>query len=214
MSEEYRYDSFDDRPPGYPDDYRRRDYYDDRPRGRSRPSAPLPPWLARRLLRPDEQVAWVGGPRFNPSWERYVTHPLLFVAALGVGALGVAVGALTSSYWSYSLPTAVLIALGLFFGSIIVLGLCCGYFTRLVATNHRLVILQGYEICRRWRLDDLPRRMVRRQRTADGEMEATLDLDAMKTMLGQSSDQFVDAKTILSFSKQINRLRNRKEGRF
>ena len=29
----------------------------------------------------------------------------------------------------------------------------------------------------------------------------------MTTMLGGSSDQFVDAKTILSFGKQINRLK-------
>ena len=45
-----------------------------------------------------------------------------------------------------------------------VLGLCCGYFTRLVATNHRLVILQGYEMCRTWGMDDLPPSLIRHDR--------------------------------------------------
>src|SRR6266508_669464 len=49
-------------------------------------SPPLPPWLARRLLREDETVTWVRGPRFNPSWERYVTHPVLFLLALVISA--------------------------------------------------------------------------------------------------------------------------------
>ena len=48
--------------------------------------APLPEWLAARLLRPDEEVTWVRGPRRCPSWERHVTHP-------GVVFLGLALGA-------------------------------------------------------------------------------------------------------------------------
>ena len=35
---------------------------------------------------------------------------------------------------------------GLVVGCILVMGVCCGYFTRLVVTNFRLVVVQGYGI--------------------------------------------------------------------
>ena len=232
MSDDFRTDPFDPQPPPIPDDRqreypyddrrsdypyddRRSDYpYDDRPPGRSRPSAPLPSWLARKHLHPDEQVLYVGGPRFNPSLERYITHPLLFVAALALGAVCAGFGWTMERQHPGTLAVGVLAAFGLFIGSIIVLGLCCGYFTRLVATNRRVLILQGYEVCRRWHVHELPRHMVRYGRLEDGRDGApTIDLNAMKTMLGGSSDQFVDAKTIMAFGKQINRMRGRDDDR-
>ena len=205
MTDRYPTDPFGGPPPYDP--------FDDRPRGPVRRPAPLPPWLKRRLLRGDEEVTWVAGPRFNPSWERYVTHPLLLVAALGLGLLCVGMGALTTEMWDYSLLSAVLTAFGLFFGALILLGVANGYFTRLVATNYRLLMLQGYEVYRRWDIDDLPRHLVRYRRTAAGEDAPTIDLDAMHTMLGGASDQFVDAKTILAFGKQLGGIRRREEGR-
>ena len=205
MTDRYATDPFDAQPPDYPDD--------DRPRPPRR-HPPLPPWLARKLLRRDEQIVWVAGPRFNPSWEKYVTHPLLFVAALGLGALGVGLGWLLNGAAPALLPIGAVAAFVLFFGSIIVLGLANGYFTRLVATNFRLLMLQGYEVYRRWNIDDLPRSLVRYRRMAGGESAPTIDLDAMQTMLGGASDQFVDAKSILAFSKQLGGIKRREdEGR-
>jgi hypothetical protein len=174
---------------------------------------PLPSWLAARHLGPFEKVTWVAGPRFNPSWERYVTHPTLFLGALAIGAVCMAAGWLFAGLWEGILVLAVLIAVGLVFGSIIVLGLFCGHFTRLVATTDRLMILQGYELCRTWAIDDLPRSMIRRHGMGHGDESRTLDLDAMKTMLGGSSDAFVEAKTILNFGKQLGQIKSRENER-
>ena len=55
---------------------------------------PLPAWLERRLLRANERVTWVRGPRWNPWWERYVTHPAMFVVALALGAVCLGAGRL------------------------------------------------------------------------------------------------------------------------
>ncbi len=202
MSDRFHTDAFDARPPDlheHPDV--------------ARPLTPLPSWLARRLLREDEQVAWVRGPRFNPSWERYVTHPLLFFAALAVGAFCVAVASLLDEFWPAVMLPTFLFAGALVLASIMVLGLCCGYFTRLVATNHRLVILQGYETCRTWGMDDLPPSLIRHDRSESGERSLTVDFDAVKTMLGGASDQFADAKTILAFGKQLGHIKAREDGR-
>jgi len=63
----------------------------------------------------------------SPGWsahgsirrgERYVTHPLLFVGALGVGVVLIAAGMLFSELWEFSLLVAVLVAAGLVFGSL------------------------------------------------------------------------------------------------
>ena len=205
MTDRYSSDPFDPQPPDFPDD--------DQPR-QLRRHPPLPPWLARKLLQPGEQVVYVAGPRFNPSWEKYVTHPLLFVAALGLGVWSVGLGWLLNGPAPVLLPVGAAAAFVLFFGSIIVLGLANGYFTRLVATNFRLLMLQGYEVYRRWNIDDLPRSLVRYRRMAGGESAPTIDLDAMQTMLGGASDQFVDAKSILAFGKQLGGIKRREdEGR-
>ena len=101
MSDDFLTDPFDAQPPSDSRDIRHRDYRDDDRRSvRFRRSAPLPSWLARRLLRDGEQVTFVAGPRFNPSWEKYVTHPLLFLAALGLGVLCVGTGRLTNETWA------------------------------------------------------------------------------------------------------------------
>ena len=168
---------------------------------------PLPPWLADRLLRPGEGVTWVVGPRFNPSWERYVTHPLLFLAALIAGAV---------LWWTGSLiagPGAeVAVGLGMAAGcivlaSIFVLGIFSGYFTRLVVTDLRLVIVQGYEVCRSWNLDELPRSLLRYSPHGPEEEAPAVDLDTLKTMLGGSSDKFAEAKTILSLGKRLDQIK-------
>jgi hypothetical protein len=101
----------------------------------------------------------------------------------------------------------------LVFGSILVLGISNGYFTRLVVTDQRLFIVQGREVCRTWGIDELPRSLIRFGSLEDGELSKTVDLDSLKTMLGGSSDQFTDAKTILAFAKQLRRTREREDGR-
>jgi hypothetical protein len=174
---------------------------------------PLPAWIAARRLRPDEQVTWVVGPRFNPSWERYVTHPTLLFGAVAVGTVLIATGLLFSELWEFLLLTTVLVATGLGFGSLFVLGLSCGYFTRLVVTNQRLMILQGYALCRSWGIDDLPRSMIRHRMRGDGDRGPAVDLDAMRTMLGGASDSFVAAKTIMDFGKQLGQIKAREEDR-
>src|SRR5438477_11693767 len=105
----------------------------------------LPVWLQTRLLRAGEGITAVYGPGFNPPWERYVTHPALFLAALALGAFWLWEGWVLSGPRPELLPWACLAAGSMVLGSVFVLGLSCGYFTRVVVTNHRLVILQGYE---------------------------------------------------------------------
>jgi len=166
---------------------------------------PLPGWLADRLLRPDEKVIWVRGPRFNPSWERYITHPVLLFWAIIIGVILAGLLRLITGEWSDNPMIEVLTIGASVYVSIIVLGIANGYFTRLVVTNFRLVILQGYEICRSWNINKLPPSLLcyRRQ----GEQEHwSIDVDAVKSMLGSRSDQFTNAKTILSFGKQLDRI--------
>jgi hypothetical protein len=172
----------------------------------------LPAWLADRLLRPDEKVAWVRGPRFNPTCERYITHPGLFFCAVAVGAVIVGLARLAGGGSPEPFVIAFLIAGFLVISSIIVLGLTNGYFTRLVVTNLRLVILQGYEICRSWNIDDLPPSLVRYGKRGE-KASWSIDLDAVKTMLGGSSDKFADAKSILKFGKQLDSITIRDKNR-
>src|SRR5947209_3258166 len=95
---------------------------------------PLPAWLASRVLQGDEKVAWVRGPWGEPRLERYLTHPLLFVAALALGALVLAVGRLVVGKW-YNLPFPVALAAAfIVIGSVFVLAISATYFTRLVVT--------------------------------------------------------------------------------
>jgi len=180
----------------------------------SRPTPPLPEWLADRLLRPDEEITWVRGPRFNPSWERYTTHPALFLFALALGAMGGGIGWLLAGPNAEVLTLLAVAAGSIVLASIFVLGLCSGYFTRLVVTTSRLVIVQGREVCRSWSIHDLPRRLVRYRRLGEGVEESpAIDLEAVKTMLGGSSDKFAEAKSILAFGKQLDQIKTREKGR-
>jgi hypothetical protein len=174
----------------------------------------LPDWLAQRQLHAGEVVTWVRGPRRNPGWERYATHPALFFIALAFGAAGCWAARLAVESWSKVPPPVFLTAAGLVLGAVLVLGISAGYFTRLVVTNCRVVILQGYELCRSWGLDELPPSLVRYgRRVNDEEASRTVDLDALRTLLGGTSDRFADAKTILAFGKQLERIKIRENGR-
>jgi hypothetical protein len=195
MREDYPADPFD----APPDDRRR--------------FPPLPPWLARKVLRDGEKVTWVRAPRFAPGLERYITHPFLALAAVAFGVVCVWASLLLSAAWSGMLLVGFLVALVVVVGSIIVLGLANGYFTRLVVTTRHIFILQGYEVCRKWNVDDLPPSLTRRGIRKDGEESRTVDLDAMNTMLGAHPEGFVDPKTILAFGKRLERLRDEDRGR-
>jgi hypothetical protein len=175
---------------------------------------PLPPWLADRLLQPGEAITWVVGPRlFNPPWERFVTHPALFLVALALGAACVGLGWLTAEGDSGAIGISAVVAGAIVVVSVLVLGLASGYFTRLVVTTSRLVILQGYETCRSWGLDELPRSLIRYGMPGNGGWGQAVDLDALKTMLGGDSGKFAEAKSILALGKQLDRIKTRDDGR-
>lgn len=176
-----------------------------------RPYPSLPAWLSQRLLRGGERVTWVLGPWLCPWWERYVTHPLLVPAALALAVVFLAAGFLGGDPTSLS-PAPFVGAAMLGFGSIIVLALFSGYFTRLVVTDRRLFILQGYELCRQWSIDSLPPSLVRFSRRGD-PASRVIDLSAVQTMLGGPSDQVIDAKSILAFGKQLDRIQARDKDR-
>jgi hypothetical protein len=173
----------------------------------------LPVWLQARLLRGGEQLTAVYGPGFNPQWERYVTHPALFLVALVLAALWVGEGWLLAGSRPDLLPWMVLAAGIIVLGSIFVLGIAAGYFTRVVVTNCRLVILQGYEVCRVWRIEDLPYSLIHYSRPQGGGVVRSIDLDTLSTMLGGASDKVVEAKTILAFSKHLEHIKAREKGR-
>ncbi len=170
------------------------------------PSQMLPGWLADRLLQPDENVEWVRGPRFTPSWERYLTHPGLFFAAAGLGASGVGAAVSLAKGQNEIIASTFVFAGAIVLFSIFVLAISCGYFTRLVATNARLLIVQGYELCRNWDMNDLPPTLIR-HRLGGGVSMPSIDLNAVQTLLGGSSTQFTGAKDILSFAKQLDRIK-------
>ncbi len=173
--------------------------------------SPLPPWLADRLLKGDEQVTWVMGPWLNPSWERYVTHPVVVFAALAVGVACVTIGGLTGG--AEAAVVAGLAGGGVVLAPIFVVGFASGYFTRLVVTDARLLILQGHEVVRTWGLDDLPYSLVRYRRRADGAESRAIDLDTLKSMFGPTSDKFAESKTILAFGKQLDQITARDKRR-
>src|SRR5262249_19736472 len=99
------------------------------------------------------------------------------------------------------------------FGSIFVLGITSGHFTRLVVTDHRLVILQGYEMCRSWNMNELPPSLIRFTMQRSGGGNRAIDLDTLKLMLGADSDKVVDAKTILGFGKHLDHIKARENDR-
>jgi hypothetical protein len=166
---------------------------------------PLPPWLVRRLLGRGEEVTWVYGPKANPAWERYATHPALFLAALALGGLWVGLGVLVSEE-APLLPYFALSAGGLVIASIFVLAFSSAYYTRLVVTNDRLVVLQGYEVCRSWAIDELPPSLVHYGTPGGVGASPSIDIGAVTSMLG-SSQQFTDAKTIIAFGKRLEQIR-------
>jgi hypothetical protein len=182
----------------------------------TRPHAPLPDWVARRLLGAGEQITWVCGPRFNPRWERYVTHPALFVGSLAVGAVLLGAGRLCSESWKVMPPAAVVMVVAapaLVLASVFVLGFSAAYFTRLVVTTRRLVIVQGYEVCRSWGLHELPQSLVGYGPRGNRDGGRAVDLDALQTMLGSATDQFAESKTILAFGKHLERIKAEKDRR-
>ncbi len=174
---------------------------------------PLPGWLARRVLGEDEKILWVVGPWFKPSWERYVTHPLLFIVAVVLGAICLTAGRIYAGSWSELPIPFALAALVLVFGSIFILAIYSAYFTRLVVTDSRLVILQGREVCSSWKIDDLPVSLIQYGMMGAGREHRSIDLNAVKSMLGGASDKFADANTILSFGKHLDRIKTRKNDR-
>jgi hypothetical protein len=177
------------------------------------PYPPLPSWLAARLLRSGEKVTWVRGPRLNPPWERHVTHPVLLFYALCLGAAFWGLGRLLARPGAGMPLVPGLAAGGLVLGAIFVLGFASGYFTRLVVTNSRIVILQGYEVCRTWNLNQLPPSLIRYSAWGRDEGSRTVNLEALQTMLGGGSQEFTDSKTILAFGKQLDQIKVRDEGR-
>jgi hypothetical protein len=167
----------------------------------------LPAWLARRVLMPGETVALVRGPKTSPL-EPYLTHPALFLAALVPASISLAVGRALVNSWKELPPFAGVIAILLVFGTIIFLASMAGYFTRLVITDRRLIVLQGREVYRSRNIKDLPPFLLRRHRGEDGlERAPTIDLNAVNTLLGGTGDGYVDAETILTLSKKLDKMR-------
>lgn len=168
---------------------------------------PLPGHLARRLLRSDEEVVSVNGPRWSPSWEPFLTHPLVVLVGIALAVGAVALGGMVLGWDNLAMGGVGVFALLSSFGSLILVAFMAGWFTRLVITNQRVMIVQGYEVRKTWGLDELPRSLVRQRRNADGELTKTVDLERLNTMMGGSSDGFVEAKTIWALSKEIDRSR-------
>jgi hypothetical protein len=96
-------------------------------------------------------------------------------------------------------------------GSIFVLGISSGYFTRLIVTDRRLLIVQGYEVRRRWSIDDLPLSLIRYRRLGGQESTRTVDIDALNTMLGGVPGQVADSKTILALGKRLANIKAQDE---
>jgi hypothetical protein len=171
----------------------------------------LPAWLAERLLRPFEIITRVRGPRLSPDWEPLVTHPGLFLLALPLGAACVFVGSLIAGSLAALHPVAGLAALAVVVGSVFVVGICSGHFSRLVVTNQRLFIVQGRELCRSWDLDELPPHLIRHTLRTDGLQERSIDLDAVTAMLDGLSGKFTEAKSIVEFGKKLEQITLRKD---
>jgi hypothetical protein len=185
----------------------RPDRYDAPPREVAINRGRLPGWLARRLLRADEEIQSVRGPRHCPSWEPFLTHPGVVVVGLALAVAIIAVGGLAlGSFGDPLMAVPCVLAFLSMVGGLVVVGITAGYFTRLVITNQRVMIVQGYEIRKTWRLEDLPRSLVRMSRTDDGELKRTVDMDTLQTMMG-GSDQFAEAKTIWALGKEIDRIK-------
>lgn len=166
----------------------------------------LPTWLARLVLAPGETVALVRGPTSNSPLEPYLTHPALFLVALLPAGITLAVGRAMSPSWKELHPLPGLLAVLILFGTVIFLAGMAGYFTRLIITDRRLLIVQGREVRSSRDVNSLPRALVRRGRDEFGRERApTIDLNAVNKLVGGTG--FVDAKTILTLSKKIDKLK-------
>jgi hypothetical protein len=64
-----------------------------------------------------------------------------------------------------------------------------------------------------WSIHNLPASLVRYGKRKDGRPSWSIDLDSVSTMLGTSSGQPVDKKSILVFAKQVDRIRSREPDR-
>ena len=82
-----------------------------------------------------------------------------------------------------------------------------------MVTNFRLFIVQGYEVCKTWRVADLPPHLVRFARRPGGEESRTVDVDALQSMLGGAFDQYAESKAIRAFGKQLDQIKRREDGR-
>lgn len=176
-------------------------------RRRRGPSAPLPSWLGKKFLEQHERLTWVRGPRWNSPVEWLMTHPLLFVLAVIVSLLMVGAAAVLAGDLRHVSPLIGMMVFVMPLGSIVVLGISNAYFTRLVITDRKVFISQGHEICRVWKMDQLPPSMVRHTQTETGEEVQSVDLERIKDMLGGGDDGYVDAKTIKKFGKQLDQFR-------
>jgi hypothetical protein len=136
-----------------------------------------------------------------------VTHPTLVLIPVALGAAGWGAARSLGDAESVAQVIAVFATAGLFLVAIFVLGIASGYFTRLVVTNRRLVVLQGYEVCRSWGLDDLPPSLLHYGAPGSEGGSRSIDLDALQNMLGGSTEQFIEAKTILAFGKHLDRIK-------
>jgi hypothetical protein len=187
--------------------------YDDDRRNRLGPDfPPLPSWIAQRRLDEGEEVAWVHGPASHLGVERFITHIGLFFVALVLAAGLVAVGWLAAGRLANISLGVGLGAIGIVLGSVFVLALANGHFTRLVVTNRRLMIMQGYDVVRSWRIDRLPRSLIRfapRSSNRDVDAGSTVDLDALKSILGGNKDQSATSRGIMALGKQVDRIRSR-----
>ncbi len=175
---------------------------------------PLPEWLAKTALYPDEKPEWVRGPRYAPPWERMMTHPLAFLAAIPPAAICLAVGRIIAGEWKLLHPAFGIAAILIVFGSIIVIGFLTAYYTRLVVTDRRLLIIQGQVPIRSWGLGDLPASLLHFGRHAFGGKDAgpRIDLNKLEKMLGGGGDGVVSSDAIIKFGKQLDRIKERPDG--
>ncbi len=191
------------------DRYARREPPRRHPRKENRP---FPKWLASHLLRGDEEILWSTGPRHTPAIEPFLTHWLFVVVGVMLAVGTLFLGRMLVPGWSKLPMWAGFTAIFLVFGSVFLVGVANGYFTRLVATNKRVFIVQGQAICRSWGLNALPRSLVQYRINEHGEEERTVDVDALRTMLDSPSEGFAESKTILSLGKHLDRVKDAREG--
>lgn len=170
----------------------------------SRKFVPLPQYLQSRLNK-DEKVTWVRGPNSNPWWEPVLVHPLLVGLALLFGVMLLVSGRLIVGTWAEVPPVVWVVALLIPIGSLFLVGLTNAHFTRLIVTNTRLFIVQGYEVCRTWNLNDLPRSLLCFDPRGQEQDKPMIDLDSIQTLL-ESSDRKSSSESIMAFRKRLDQI--------